>query len=353
MVDYKLNKNIKITFIVISIAITIGFHYGWLWEPFFGHVHWLHALHGRFCYIPIVIAASWFGLRGGLYTAIIISVLVLPYIFSQGLDSDPLASELVEIVFYLAIAILTGALIERELSVRQKHEQAKLQLEKSHKLSLVGQIAAGVAHEIKNPLASIKGSVEILTDDSTIAKDKDEFKNIIFNEIKRIDSTVTNFLELAKPKETKLEKINLSNIIETGLKQMETHAAKSNINIKSDIADGIFINGDSEKIHQVLLNLILNAIQASTPGSDIDVMLSTSSKYVDLIVKDFGIGIKEEEIDKIFDPFYTTKPSGSGLGLSLVKSTIEKHNGCISVQSNPENGTEVTITFPMQKGKMN
>ena len=144
------------------IALTLGVHYGWIFQPLFGHVHWLHAIHGRFCYIPIVIAAAWFGLRGGLLTALFISVAILPYIFTSDLGAHDLADELAEIVFYFAIALLAGGLITREFRTRKKAEEIRLQLERSHKMSLVGQIAAGMAHEIKNPLASIKGAVEIL-----------------------------------------------------------------------------------------------------------------------------------------------------------------------------------------------
>jgi len=169
-------KSQKIALIGFVITLTLGIHYGWLIEPFFRHVHWLHALHGRFCYIPIVISASWFGLRGGIYTAGLISVLVLPYILGQDLETHEIAGEFTEIVFYFAIALLTGALIDRELFARKKHQEAQLQLERSQKLSLVGKIAAGVAHEIKNPLASIKGAFEIIFDRKTSDKDKGEFQ---------------------------------------------------------------------------------------------------------------------------------------------------------------------------------
>ena len=347
MPDQKLNTRLKLLIIASSITVTIGFHYGLIWESLFGHIHWLHALHGRFCYIPIVIASSWFGLRGGLYSAALISVLVLPYVLAKELGTHSLAGEIVEIVFYFAIAIVTGSLVERELKIRKKHEQTNLQLEKSHRLSMVGQIAAGVAHEIKNPLASIKGSVEILTDDKTKKSDKEEFKNIVLSEIKRIDATVTNFLELSRSKNYNFEKIEFSSIVKTCLKQINVHASKTNIVIEENLKPDIYINGDKEKVHQVLLNLLLNAIQASQDQSKIIVNLSDSKSKALLQVIDYGEGIPEETIDKIFDPFFTTKPSGSGLGLALVKNIIEKHNATIEFESTPNEGTTVTVTFPI------
>ncbi len=346
MPEQKLNTRLKLIILSSTIIITIGFHYGWITQPFFGHIHWLHALHGRFCYIPIVIATSWFGLRGGLYTASIISVLVFPYITELGNDVHELTGEIIEIVFYFAIAIVTGALVERELKIRKKHEKANLELEKSHRLSMVGQIAAGVAHEIKNPLASIKGSVEILIDEQTNKSDKEEFKDIVFNEIKRIDNTVTSFLELSRPQEYHFEKIQLSMIVKTCLKQVNVNASKNNIIIEENLKPEIYIEGDKEKIHQVLLNLLLNSIQASQEKSKIMVNLTASNSKVILQVIDFGEGIPLETISKIFDPFFTTKPSGSGLGLALVKNIIEKHNATIEFESTPNVGTTVTVKFP-------
>ena len=102
----------KILVLAGVTVLTLGVHYGWLIEPIFGHVHWIHAIHGRFCYIPIVMAASWFGIRGGLYAATTISVLVLPYVFIFAGETRDLAGELAEIIFYYAIATLIGVLGE-------------------------------------------------------------------------------------------------------------------------------------------------------------------------------------------------------------------------------------------------
>jgi len=330
------------------ITITLGIHYGWIIEPIFGHVHWIHAIHGRFCYIPIVIAASWFGLRGGIYAATIISVLVLPYIFGQASETHDFVGEIVEIIFYFAIAILSGALIDRQLLARKKQEEMRLQLERSHQLSMVGQIAAGVAHEIKNPLASIKGAVEIISDKNTSADDKEEFRGILFSEIKRMDSTISEFLNFARPKETKLEKLDLSELIPATIKSVEAHALHQGVTIQQDIEDGIVIMGDKEKLHELMLNLLLNAIQVSEPDSIIEVWLERqNSSTAVLAIKDSGEGIKEADIDRIFEPFYTTKASGTGLGLAIVKAIVESHNGNIEVESRPGQGAQFEVTLPL------
>jgi two-component system sensor histidine kinase HydH len=341
----------KITILAGVTAVTLGIHYGWLVEPLFGHVHWIHAIHGRLCYIPIVISAAWFGLRGGLIAAATISLLLTPYILGTALDSHQLADELTEIVFYFAIAILAGALIDRELSARKRAEDARLQLERSQKLSLVGQIAAGMAHEIKNPLASIKGAVEILGDESTSASEKHEFRQIVIKEIKRIDRSVTNFLEFARPAKTEPRRFNLSDAVRDAVRQMSAQAKKQGITIVEDVEGPLHVNGDQEKIHQVLLNLIINAIDASDPENSIDVGLRAdqAAGSVVLTVRDSGAGLPAQQAERAFEPFFSSKPSGTGLGLAVAKSIVERHGGTIAIAPGKGGGALATVTLPLSE----
>jgi two-component system sensor histidine kinase HydH len=337
----------KVLLLVGATAITLAVHYGWLLEPIFGHVHWVHAIHGRLCYIPIVIAASWFGLRGGLYTASAISILVLPYVLASANEPQNFAGEMAEIVFYFAIAILIGVLVEREFKARRKQQEAKLQMERSQRLSLVGQLAAGVAHEIKNPLASIKGAADILTDDDTTRADRDEFKDILQNEVRRIDATVAEFLEFARPKETRLEKLDLTRTIGATLRQIEAHAKREGLSVDIDLQDGVVVDGDGEQLHQMALNLMLNAIQASQAGSTIRVsLIKRNIKGVQLVIADTGAGIEDSDMERIFEPFFTTKASGAGLGLAVVKDIVDSHSGEIAIESEVGRGTTVTVTLP-------
>jgi len=259
------DKRHKIMILGGLMALTLGVHYGWVLEPIFGHAHWIHAIHGRFCYIPIVMAAAWFGLRGGLYAASVISLLVLPLVLGREWEIHQLVGEVAEIVFYFFIAVLAGALVDREFLARRRQQQAELQVERSQKLSLVGQIAAGVAHEVKNPLTSIKGAADILTDESTSNEEKQEFRGILHNEVRRIDNTVGEFLSFARPRETVFRRMDLADLLQTCIKQTSTQAKQGNISVSSEIEKDVNISGDSEKLHQMVLNLILNSVQAS-PG---------------------------------------------------------------------------------------
>lgn len=346
------NKRVKLLIIAAIMAVTIGIHYGWLTDRLFGHVHWLHALHSRFCYIPIAIAASWFGLRGGILSAASISILIVPYLVGSQLQAFDLSQELVEIFFYFAIGILIGALVDRELRSHQKHEETRLQLERSHHLSLVGQMAAGVAHEIKNPLASIKGALEIIHDQSVARSDREEFSEIASKEVKRIEGTVTEFLEFARPKETQRESLDLSVTVESSIKQLGPQMAKAGLQLQSHIKQGVFVLGDREKIHQVLLNLLLNSIEACRSGDTISIELRRADEHlVILSISDTGKGMTAAELSQAFDPFYTTKATGTGLGLPTVKSIVDRHGGQIDLLSEPGKGTQMTITLPALEGQ--
>lgn len=344
-------ESVKIKLFIIGAVtlVTLAVHYHqWTFAPLFGHMHWLHAIHGRLCYIPIVIAASWFGLRGGLYTAAAISVLVLPYVIGYVGNTHDFAGEMAEIVFYFAIAILIGVLVDREFTSRQKQQDAQLRMERSQKLSLVGQLAAGVAHEIKNPLASIKGAADILTDDDTSQADRIEFKDILQNEIRRIDGTVAEFLEFARPKETRKEKLNLTRTLRASLRQIEAEARRHGSSIQEQLEEDVFVNGDPEKLHQMTLNLILNAIHASHDGDTVGVSLRAQNRTsARLVFADSGSGISEQDLGRVFEPFYTTKSTGTGLGLTVVKDIIDNHQGTIRIDSTEARGTTVTIVLPL------
>lgn len=341
---------VKIGIIVAMTGLTLGIHYGWVLEPIFGDAHWIHAVHGRFCYIPIVIGASWFGLRGGLYSAMIISILVLPLLFGSPLTEHNLAGELVEIVFYFAIAILTGGLVDREFGLRRHQEKMRLRLERSHQLSKVGQIAAGVAHEIKNPLASIKGAAEIISDEKTSSEEKKEFQEIMIKEIRRLDGTVADFLAYARPREIKLARLNFSESVNHCVRQLVPQAEKNSITLKPLIDHDLFIEADRSRIHEMILNIILNAIEASSEDNVIEISLtSPATDEVVLTVTDEGAGIEKEALDKIFEPFYTTKMDGTGLGLAMAKDIIEVHNGEVSINSKLGAGTTVRVMLPNQK----
>jgi two-component system sensor histidine kinase HydH len=339
----------KAAILVGLIALTLGIHYGWLIEPFFGHAHWVHAIHGRFCYIPIVVGAAWFGLRGGVTVAAAISVLVIPYMMLEAAGTTALVEEIVEVVFYFAIAVLSGALFDRELRARRRAAEARVQLERSQRLSLLGQIAAGMAHEVKNPLASIKGAAEILTDENSPEEARREFREILLKEVRRINTSVSDFLAFARPGETRFTQCDLTEVISRALRQLEAQAQKQLISFTQSLEPGVIIHGDPDKLHQVFLNLILNALQASPSGGRIDVALTRDTRRGSAVleIRDSGPGIPPKDLGRVFEPFFTTKPGGTGLGLAIAASIAEAHGGTLVLANNSAEGATARLTLPL------
>jgi two-component system, NtrC family, sensor histidine kinase HydH len=339
---------LKITVLVIVTTITVAIHYGWILVPLFGHAGWVHAIHSRLCYIPIVMAAAWFGFRGALITAAAISLMIQPFIlWSNNPHMEP-SSEWVEIFFYFAIGGLIGLLVDRERRIRARQEETALQLERSQRLSQMGQMAASVAHEIKNPLASIKGAVEIINSPATSADERKEFQGIISSEIGRIDRTVREFLDFGRPREMALQRTDLSATVTAAAKQMEGQISNKGMELVTMIENDIIAEIDSESIHQLLLNLLLNAIEASEKGGTIEVRLERALDNSGIIsVRDRGMGMTREEIARALEPFYTSKSSGTGLGLAIAESIVTKHAGKIEIDSELRKGTTFRVTLPL------
>jgi signal transduction histidine kinase len=344
----------KILILAATISLTLAVHYGWFGHSHFGHSPLLQAIHGRLCYIPIVISAVWFGLRGGLLCALIISTAIIPYIVRTARPQGGLSVEVTEIVFYFAIGALSGALVERERHQRKRMQEAHAKLEQTQRLSMMGQMAAGVAHEIKNPLASIKGAADILAEDLTPDSPKHEFAEIISKEVRRLDGTVQNFLDFARSQPCRFSMERLDDILVSTLRQMEPQVASASLMLQSKIPSfDEHVWADPQKLRQVFINLILNAISATPPGGKITVELGKRTRNQESLweirFSDTGSGIAPESMERIFEPFFTRKSTGSGLGLAIVKSIIEEHGGRVEVVSELGRGSTFTILLPLRE----
>lgn len=192
--------------LVALTAATVSFHYGFLMPP---GMHVLHAIHGRLCYIPIILGAIWFGVRGGLATAFAITALTIPYTLRIH-DHHTLIGEYTEMVFYVAIGLMTGVLIEREWRERERREALQRELARSERLSSLGQMAAGLAHEIRNPLGSIQGVAELLGDDAPVGSKKRELLDVLRKESKRLGTVVDDFLNFARPRPLALAPVDVA-----------------------------------------------------------------------------------------------------------------------------------------------
>jgi signal transduction histidine kinase len=342
----------KIIFVVLITASTLSIHYyDILFSGLLGHSHFMHAIHGRLCYIPIVLSAFWFGLRGGMLTALVISAFSLLYIYIQpsGAPHD-IIGEYTEIAFYFAIGGFSGMLLDSDRASRNKKEEAERRLLQAEKLSLLGQMVASIAHEIKNPLGSIKGAVQILNDKATPEKDKVEFASIVAREVDRLDNVVKDYLSFARPASAKFSNVDLNQVISAVIRQMKFQCSEKNISILFEPQKIPLVKGDPDRLHQLYLNIILNSIQALPDGGKIEIVcrksFDNSHELVESSVRDNGCGIALENINRIFEPFFSTRTTGTGLGLATVKAIVDEHNGRIRVESASGKGTTFIISFP-------
>lgn len=329
-------------------AATVSFHYGILIPSAHGTV--IHAIHGRLCYVPIILAAIWFGVRGGLFSALAITALTLPYPKLRGItDHHALMSEYTEMVFYVAIGLMTGVLIERQWRARERSAALERELARSERLSSLGQMAAGLAHEIKNPLGSIQGAAEILGDDAPAGSKERDLFDVLQKESRRLGAVVDDFLGFARPRPPQMAPLDVARVIERASAQVALDASARHIEIVRNVSPRLpRVSADAEQVHQVLLNLLFNAVAASRDGDRVVVEArpGDDDRAVLLTVRDHGEGIAPDILPRVFDPFFTTKEDGTGLGLSISHTIVHDHGGSIDIESAPGAGTTVTVLLP-------
>ncbi|SHS16855.1 two-component system response phosphate sensor kinase, PhoR [Mycobacteroides abscessus subsp. abscessus] len=227
----------------------------------------------------------------------------------------------------------------------QKRKETDELLRKSEKLAVVGQMAAAVAHEIRNPLTPIKGFIQLLNSGAEVSS---HYSAIILNEISRIESILSEFLSLAKPTERKKEAICVNELLEQVIQIFTPQAflANKEILFQKNGESNKKINGDSNSLKQVFYNVLQNALDAIEEKGRIMVNLEEGGEVLCVHINDNGCGMPDERIKLIGEPFYSTKEKGTGLGLMTSYNIIENHDGTISFESKEGEGTTVTISFP-------
>ncbi|MCP4369341.1 MAG: PAS domain S-box protein [Deltaproteobacteria bacterium] len=230
------------------------------------------------------------------------------------------------------------------------------EIARNQRLASIGRLAAGVAHEIRNPLSSIKGFATYFKERYRENKDDQQTANIMIQEVERLNRVVGQLLEFARPVTISKKLTSIDVVINNSLKLIESDSLKKNIKVETNFPSSMNeVLIDPDRINQVLLNLCLNAIEAMENGGRLTValLLDEENKWIKISVKDTGTGIKKEELAHIFDPYFTTKPSGTGLGLAIVHNIIDAHDGKMKVESSLQKGTTVTLFLPISNKDKN
>lgn len=316
--------------------------------------------------LPVLSAAIGLGLTGTLVVSFVafgsyLSFLLFVDWATKALDSEDISTLVLRGVSLLIVGTLASTLAE-DLRIQTQNSRraadqlsaANFQLQKaedairrSDRLAALGQLSAGLAHELRNPLGAIRGSAEILT--RTVSAENDvarEVAGFISSEVDRANSLITRFLNFARPLELRPDMADLTQTIDRAIARVEPEAPGISIykNYAPEIPPFHF---DAELMESVLYNLILNAAQASPPRGTVTVKTRGGGGMAEISVIDRGSGIDAENLSKIFNPFFTTKAEGVGLGLAIVAKIVDEHGGKISVESEKARGSVFHVQLPM------
>ena len=245
-----------------------------------------------------------------------------------------------------------GSLLEKIIILRDLEEVRRLQEEvrRQEKLAALGGLAAGVAHEIRNPLSSIKGLATFFASQFEDGSESRQAAGVMVQEVDRLNRAITELLDFARPTDLRCNPTDLALLLSRSIQLIQQEAANLNIQIDAHIADTICpVMIDADRIAQCLLNIYLNAMQAMKDGGTLTIRCEAEDDhYARIKISDTGPGIKPDHLSRIFDPYFTTKNKGTGLGLALVYKIIEAHQAQMKVESTPGNGATFTLRFPCQ-----
>ncbi|MDQ1694227.1 MAG: two-component system, NtrC family, sensor histidine kinase HydH [Acidobacteriaceae bacterium] len=347
-------KAVLIVLLVVTLAT-----FTWLAPP---HKVVLHNVLHHLNILPFMLAGMLFGWRGALKTILLATVLQAPSIhrhwFRAPLDAQ---DQVVELSTFGAAGVIAGLLADRERMQRKRVETTKLELErvytelrqnieqlkKNERLSAAGQLSASLAHEIRNPLASISGAAGILARGHASSEARAECLEILTKESQRLNKLLTNFLDFARPRLPRMQTIEPSEMVQSvatlAQHTANQHCVSLRVQERGPLRE---IECDPEQIKQLLLNLILNAIQATQEKGIVSISTFATDNSLCVEIADHGTGIAPEERDHIFDPFFTTRKDGTGLGLAIASNIAAQHGGSLSCSPNDLQGTVFRMELP-------
>lgn len=321
-------------------------------------------------YLPVIYAAMRFGISGGILSGLAITLLILPFMMHfHGMDPSTNYTQWVEIGLINVIGWLTGFLTEQERRAKCKYqlaltvqkelvekleqegmerERLEAEIRQTERLTALGHMSAGLAHEIRNPLGIMKVSIQLLAqekgDDGVVS----EYCRVLLEECERLNRLVSDFLSFARPKEPIRERVALGKLLDEGVTLIQPALRQHHIDLEQARSqlDEQEIEVDPDQIKQVILNILLNAIDAQGKGGVIHIEGVRQVGFVGFAVSDEGPGISSDALPYIYDPFFTTKEKGTGLGLSVVHRILDQHGGKISTANRIERGVRVEILLP-------
>lgn len=300
-----------------------------------------HHIYRRLYYLPVLGGAYWFSLRGGLGYALLVSSLYLPHAILHW----TMISDQFDQVAEMAMFVVIGGLVGGMLSVIRRHQAT---LRRQERLALLGRMAAGVAHEVRNPLAGMRGATGLLGGMAGMPAAAGEFIAIIDREIGRLERMVTDFVAFSRPAPLRLGPVAIGDVVQGALRLVAADARRKNIEFRVMAGPAApALTGDAQQLAQVVLNLLLNAAQAMPDGGIVTVTIDATGDAIAVTVADAGKGLAGVDARQLFEPFYTTRADGSGLGLSLAREIARAHGGDLTLAGRADGpGAVACLTLP-------
>ncbi len=325
--------------------------------------HIPHDIFRRLYYLPIILAAFTYGLRGGVAAAVTTTLCYLPHALGH-ISHDPAApvDKGLELLLYNVVGVVTGLLVERERREKREHEETaatlRATLEERHalegelrrreRLATVGELTAALAHEIRNPLGSLKGAAQILADPALPPEEHGRLLAILGEEACRLDRVLTDFLTLARDRKVRHTTVDIAACVRetASLLGPEAEAQQVHVQVVGE-AGPVEVEGDGDLLRQLLWNLARNGVEAAGEGGEVVLRVEgRESERVRLVVEDTGPGIADEDLPRLFDPFFTTRDGGTGLGLAICDRIARDHGATLTAENRPQGGARFTVELP-------
>lgn len=324
----------------------------------------LHAVYRYFYFLPIVYSALRFGFWGGVISALAASLLFAPHIlFKWGNFAEDSLNDLLAVVVFYSVAVVTGITVDRLRAVQAQQrgtaeklaaslEQLERQgeeLRRAEHLSALGTLAGGLAHEIRNPVSIIRATAQLMAMEG--GPEAAESIAVIQKETDRVEGFVQELLNYAGEDLPNRKSTDVRVLVDHLVRRLDPLLESHGVALSVTAADPLpMVWVDGDQLEQALLNLCINGIQALNGRGQIHLEVAVCGRTLTIAVEDSGPGIDAEDRVRIFDPFYTTKDTGAGLGLSVVQRIVQNHDGQIRVESAPGRGARFTVLLPLQEG---
>jgi two-component system, sporulation sensor kinase B len=381
---FTLSKPVVITFFVVLLWTCI--HFAYVPVPFARYdlriiplvIGGLYFGIGPILVLALIGIRSFYGFDGGFIVALVIYAPLAiiffrlhPWFWKQSSSRRiPISTSLgmilgilmvggMEVISYtrthwvdawfafLVLPPLGIGIIAYSIEFIKRNVKMRLQLVKVEKLKAVEQMGAAISHEIRNPLTAASGFVQLLNDDYLPRHKRREYLSIVKEELQSAERVIQDYLTFAKPSLEKIEELNVKSELKQILKILQPMANQNSVEIITEFSVIGFIKGDKQRFRQCMINILKNAVESMPNGGQLCIETQYSKEYVTVLVKDTGVGMTQEQISRLGEPYYSTKGSkGTGLGMMVVYSIVKAMEGTIRVESSKDSGTTFYLRFP-------